>query len=84
MCLCCRPFRWSGESVEAKHVDRPMQHVQGYIGSHWTLPSGDYLLRITPAAAMATINTTTMQNVPFFLAVLMAIAMRQYYTGHIA
>ena len=22
----------------------PMQHVQGYSGSHWTLPSGDYSL----------------------------------------
>ena len=31
-----------------------------YIGSHWTLPSGDYSLRIAPTAAMATINKTTM------------------------
>jgi hypothetical protein len=37
----------------------PMLHVQGYSGSHWTLPSGDYLLRITLAAARATANKTT-------------------------
>ena len=60
-----------------------MQHVQGYIGSHWTLPLDDYLLRIAPAAAMATINKTTMQNVPSLLAASMAIAMRRYYTAHI-
>ena len=29
---------------------RPMQHVQGYTGSHWTPPSGDYSLRIALAA----------------------------------
>jgi hypothetical protein len=32
-------------------------------------------------AAMATINKTMMQNVPSLLAILMAIAMRQYYHG---
>jgi hypothetical protein len=37
----------------------PMRHVQGYSRSHWTLPSGDYSLRITPAAARATANKTT-------------------------
>ena len=62
----------------------PMQHVQGYIGSHWTLPSVDYLLRIAPVAAMATINKTTMQNVPILLAVLMAITMQHYNTACIA
>jgi hypothetical protein len=62
----------------------PMQHDQGFTGSHWTPPSGDYSLRIAPAAARATINTTSMQNVPTLLAVLMAIAMRRYYTACIA
>ena len=62
-----------------------MQHVQeGYTGSHWTLPSGNYMFRITPAAAKATIIKTRMQNVPTLLAVLMAIVMRRYYTAHIA
>jgi len=58
----------------------PMQHVQGYSGSHWTLPLGDYSLRIAPATARATTRKTTMQNVPTLLAILMAIAMRQYNT----
>ena len=61
-----------------------MQDVQSYIGSHWMLPSGDHSLRITPAAAMATINKTTMQNVPSLLAILMVIAMLRYYTVHSA
>jgi hypothetical protein len=32
----------------------PMRHVQGYTGSHWMLPLGNYSLRIAPAAARAT------------------------------
>jgi len=39
-------------------------------------PSGNYSLRIAPAAARATANGTTMQNEPTLLAVSMAIAMR--------
>jgi hypothetical protein len=41
-------------------VHHPMQHVQGYSGSYWTLPSGDYLLCISLAAAGTTANKTTM------------------------
>jgi hypothetical protein len=37
----------------------PMQHVQGYSGSHWTPPSGNYSLRIAPAATRATGKQTT-------------------------
>ena len=59
----------------------PMQHDQGFIGSHWLLPLGNYLLRIAPAATRATINTTIMQHVPTLLAVSMAIAMWRYYTA---
>jgi hypothetical protein len=45
----------------------PMQHIQGYpAGSHWTLPLGDYLLRITPAAARATANKTTRKTSTYF------------------
>jgi hypothetical protein len=36
-----------------------LQHVQGYSGNHWMLPSGNYLLRIAPAAARATGKQTT-------------------------
>jgi hypothetical protein len=39
-----------------------MRHVQGYSGSHWTLASGNYLLRITPAAARATGIQTTINK----------------------
>jgi hypothetical protein len=38
---------------------RPMHHVQGYTGSHWTPPSSDYSLRIASAAARATANKTS-------------------------
>jgi hypothetical protein len=41
-------------------VHCPMQHVQGYTGSHWMPLSSDYLLSIAPAAARATANKTTM------------------------
>jgi hypothetical protein len=61
-----------------------MQHDQGFTESPWMPPSGNYLLCIAPAAARATINTTKMQHVPTLLAILMAIAMRRYYTTHTA
>ena len=66
---------------EAHH---PMQHDQGFPGSHRTPPSGNYSLRIAQAAARATINSIMMQHVPTLLAVLMAIAMRGYYIACIA
>ena len=62
---------------------RLMQHDQGFIGSHWMPPLGNYLLRIAPTAARATANETTIQHVPTWLAISMAVAMRRYYTSHI-
>ena len=61
-----------------------MQHDQGYIGSHWTPPSGDYSFRIASAAARATINKTMMQHVATLMAILMAVVVRRYYTLRIA
>jgi len=61
----------------------PMQHDQGFAGSHWMPPLGDYSLHIAPAAARVTANETTMQHVPTLLAISMAVAMWQYYTAHI-
>jgi hypothetical protein len=61
-----------------------MQHVQGYTGSHWTPPSGDYSLRIALAAARATANKTTLYYVPTLMAISVVIAMRWYYTARIA
>jgi hypothetical protein len=46
---------YGSQPVQYK-AHRPMQHVQGYTGSHWMLPLGNYLLRIAPAA---TANKTT-------------------------
>ncbi len=52
--------RFDGNSgAPERYRHRPMRHVQGYSGSHWTLPSGNYLLRIAPVAARATANKTT-------------------------
>ncbi len=45
-----------GGAPEQYRWYRPMRHVQGYPGSHWTLPLGNYSLLITPAAARATAN----------------------------
>ncbi len=41
---------------------RPMRHVQGYSGSYWTPASGNYLLRIAPAAARVTGMQTTINK----------------------
>jgi hypothetical protein len=63
---------------------RLVQHVQGYTGSHWTLPSGDYSLRIALAADRATANKTTMYHVPTLMAVSVVIATRRYNSVRIA
>jgi len=73
-------FNGHAEALKQSMWHCPMQHVQGYIRSQRTLPSGDYSLRNAPAANRVTINKTTMQNVPTLLAVSMAITMRRYYT----
>jgi hypothetical protein len=44
----------------------PMQYVQGYTGSHLTLPSGDYSLCISPAAARATANKIATKTYTYF------------------
>ena len=77
-------FDGRAEALKRYMQHRLMQHVHGYIGSHWTLLSGNYLLRIAPVAAMATNNKTTMQIVPSLLVISMAIAMQRYYPVCIA
>ena len=78
-------FNGHAEALKRSMWHCLMQHdVQGYIGSHGTLPLGNYSLRIALVAARATINKTSMQNVPTLLSVSMNIAMRQYYTTRIA
>jgi hypothetical protein len=39
-----------------------MRHVQGYLGSHWMPPSGNYSVRIAPVAARATGKQTTINK----------------------
>jgi hypothetical protein len=61
-----------------------MGHVQGYPGSHWMPPSGNYLLPIAPAAARATANERTTKNGPALLAILIVTVVRWYNTARIA
>jgi hypothetical protein len=62
----------------------PMQHVQGYSGSHRMPALGDYLLCIAPAAAKATGNKQQSTNTPTKLVILMAMGMHPYVTARIA
>ncbi len=77
-------FDGLGGAPQQYRRHHPMQHIQGFSGSHWTPPLGDYLLRIAPAAARATANKMTTKNVPKRLAIFMAAAVRGYNTAHIA
>jgi hypothetical protein len=56
--------RFDGHSGAPEQYRRhpPMRHVQGYFGSHWMPPSGNYLLRIAPVAARATGKQTTINK----------------------
>ena len=44
----------------------PMENVQGYIGSHWLLPLGNYSFRIAPVDARVTGETMTMGKYTLF------------------
>jgi hypothetical protein len=55
-------FDGHGGAPEQYRQHCPMRHVQGYSGSHWMPPSGDYLLRIAPVAARATGKQTTINK----------------------
>jgi hypothetical protein len=55
-------FDGLGDELMLCSMHHLMQHVEGYSGSHWTPPLGDYSLRITPAAAWAKANKTTMKT----------------------
>jgi hypothetical protein len=70
-------FDGNADALEQYGVHRPIQHNQGFTGSHWTPPLSIYLLRIALAAARVTINKTTMKNVTTLPAVLMDIAMQR-------
>jgi hypothetical protein len=77
-------FDGHGSGPEQCRRHHPMQYVQGYPGSHWMLPLGNYSLCIAPAAARATANETTIKNGSTLLAILMAVAVCRYNTACIA
>ncbi len=62
MYLLRRPFHGHGGAPEQYRRHRQMRHVQGYSGSHWTLPSGNRSLLIAPAATRATGKQTTINK----------------------
>ncbi len=55
-------FEGLADAPEQYRQHRPMQHVQGYLGSHWMPPSSNNLLRIAPAATRATGKQTTINK----------------------
>jgi hypothetical protein len=55
-------FDYHGGLPEQYRWHHPMRHVQGYSGSDWMLPLGNYLLRIAPAAVRATGKQTTINK----------------------
>ena len=55
-------FDGHGGAPEQYRRHRLMRHVQGYSGSHWMPASGNYSLRIAPAAARATSKQTTINK----------------------
>jgi hypothetical protein len=55
-------FEGLADVPEQYRWHRPMQHVQGYSGSHWMPASGNYSLRIAQAAARATGKQTTINK----------------------
>jgi hypothetical protein len=77
-------FDGHGSALEQYRWHCPMWHVQGYPRSHWMPPLGNDSLRITPAAARATVNKTMTKNGPTLLAISMAAAVHWYDTAHIA
>jgi hypothetical protein len=66
MALICSSFvgRFDGHGGPPVQYEAhpPMQHVQGYSGSHWTPALGNYMLRIAPGAARATGKQTTINK----------------------
>ena len=84
MPLRCGPFRWPWWGVEALHAASHNAACPGLHRKPLDAAIGRLLALYRPMAARATINSMIMKHVPTLLAVLMAIAMRRYYTARIA
>jgi hypothetical protein len=74
-------FDGHGGAPEQYRQHRPMQHVQGYSGSHWT-PASGYVSPQQPPGQQANKQQST--NTPKKVALLMAMAMRRYVTARIS
>ncbi len=55
-------FDCHADAAVQRGAHRPMEHVQGFTGSHWMPPSGKCLCRIAPAAAMVNGFVEAAQN----------------------
>ena len=55
-------FDCHGDAAVQRGVHRPIEHVQGFSGSHWMPPSGKCLPRIAPGAAMVNEYIETTQK----------------------
>ena len=85
MHLCCGPFRWPWRCAGAIQSALPNAAWPGRLHRKpLDAAIGQLLTPYCPSAARATINLTMMQHVLNLLAISMAIAMRRYYTTHIA
>jgi hypothetical protein len=62
----------------------PMQHVQGYLGSHWIPPSATTCSILPQQLPGQQAKKQQSTNTPTLLAILMAMKMRQYNTACIA
>jgi len=45
-------FNCHGDAAVQHGTHRPIEHIQGFIQSHWMPSSGECMRRIAPAAAM--------------------------------
>ena len=55
-------FDCHGDAAARRGTHLPIEHIQGFIRSHWMPPSGKCLRRIAPAAAMVDEFVETTQN----------------------
>ena len=76
-------FDCHGDAPVQYKAHCPIQHAQGYFGSHWMPASGNYSLRITPASSRATGKQTTINKQANKTSRLMAIAMRRQDTTRV-
>jgi hypothetical protein len=77
-------FEGLADAPEQYRWHRPMQHVQGYSGSHWTPALGNYYCSVSPQRLpRQQANKQQSTNAPKKVAVLIAMAMHRYVTVHI-